>query len=204
MPLSFKSLSHGDIAFGFFNIESDLLLLENYFFFADDFCRLIASAAKEDGSDREMQTAPAPEKTTLYHLTGYVITSPSDVGDLMGAIHGIHFSGFIGEVYKRFPFPSDPAGFKQNPEGTQTRQIITDIIQQFAVTDKITITFLNNRELSIGKYRFDLSGFHELLHYVDRGGYPRWKDELKPGYVLDMNNTIRKSNHLFFKGAFPG
>ena len=28
MPLAFESLSHGTIAFGFFNIESDLLLLD--------------------------------------------------------------------------------------------------------------------------------------------------------------------------------
>ncbi len=32
MPLSFRSENHGNIAFGFFNIESDMLLLENYFF----------------------------------------------------------------------------------------------------------------------------------------------------------------------------
>ncbi|MGD2186296.1 MAG: hypothetical protein PVI71_09215 [Desulfobacterales bacterium] len=32
MPLAFESLSHGSIAFGFFNIETDMLLLENYFY----------------------------------------------------------------------------------------------------------------------------------------------------------------------------
>jgi len=35
--LAFKSLSHGTVAFGFFNIESDLLLLDRRFFFAADF-----------------------------------------------------------------------------------------------------------------------------------------------------------------------
>ena len=45
MPLSFKSESHGDIAFGFFNIESDMLLLENYFFFADKFCEWMTQMA---------------------------------------------------------------------------------------------------------------------------------------------------------------
>jgi hypothetical protein len=29
----------------------------------------------------------------------------SDIGNLMGAIYGIDFRGFIGEVYKLFPFP---------------------------------------------------------------------------------------------------
>jgi hypothetical protein len=33
MPLTFESISHGTIAFGFFNIDSDMLLLEKYFFF---------------------------------------------------------------------------------------------------------------------------------------------------------------------------
>jgi len=38
MPLTFESLSHGTIAFGFFNIESDMLLCDRYFLFADDLC----------------------------------------------------------------------------------------------------------------------------------------------------------------------
>jgi hypothetical protein len=36
MPLAFESESHGTIAFGFFNIESDVLLLDRYFFFTTD------------------------------------------------------------------------------------------------------------------------------------------------------------------------
>jgi hypothetical protein len=28
MPLAFESINHGTIAFGFFNIESDMLLLD--------------------------------------------------------------------------------------------------------------------------------------------------------------------------------
>ena len=34
MPLAFESLSHGTVPFGFFNIDSDTLLLDRYFFFA--------------------------------------------------------------------------------------------------------------------------------------------------------------------------
>ena len=45
MPLSFESMSHGTIAFGFFNIESDMLLCDRYFFFADDFCVKIGQMA---------------------------------------------------------------------------------------------------------------------------------------------------------------
>ncbi len=36
MPLLFQSLSHGEIPFGFFNIETDMILLNNYFIFASD------------------------------------------------------------------------------------------------------------------------------------------------------------------------
>ena len=35
MPLPFLSRSHGAIAFGFFNIESHLLILDQVFFFAN-------------------------------------------------------------------------------------------------------------------------------------------------------------------------
>ncbi len=51
MPLSFRSESHGDIAFGFFNIESDMLLLENFFFFADVFCKKMIEISREDELD---------------------------------------------------------------------------------------------------------------------------------------------------------
>lgn len=37
MPLAFESISHGTLPFGFFNIESDMLLLDHYFFFASDY-----------------------------------------------------------------------------------------------------------------------------------------------------------------------
>ncbi len=34
MPISFPSKSHGQIPIGFFNIETDMLLLDRYFFFS--------------------------------------------------------------------------------------------------------------------------------------------------------------------------
>jgi hypothetical protein len=49
MPLSFESLSHGTIAFGFFNIESDMLLCDRYFLFADDFCANIVALVENAG-----------------------------------------------------------------------------------------------------------------------------------------------------------
>ena len=105
MPLAFDSLSHGKIAFGFFNIETDLLLLNRYFFFASDFCRHLMKAAE---GLREGKWEAAWEVYSLEEAA---------VGNLMGAIHGFDLRGFIGEVYRLFPFPEDPEGFKQNPEG---------------------------------------------------------------------------------------
>jgi len=90
MPLAFESLSHGTLAFGFFNIESDMLLCDRYFFFADDFCRQLTQMADAAGrSDYE----------TKWPL--FAIDRPETVGDLMGAIHGVRFTGFIGAVYRQ-------------------------------------------------------------------------------------------------------
>jgi len=111
MPLAFKSENHGEIAFGFFNIESDMLLLENYFFFADQFCRWICELAGRNDS---------AEKHSVVCDGIYYIEKFDDVGDLMGAIHGVRLTGFIGDLYRVFPFPSDPAAFKQNPAGCNT------------------------------------------------------------------------------------
>ena len=33
-------------------------------------------------------------------------------------------------------------------------------------------------------------------------GYPHWKDEIRPQYVLDMEKAIQKSRNIFFKGVF--
>ena len=46
MPLAFRSISHGILPFGFFNIESDLLLLDHYFLFASNFCKNVAHIAE--------------------------------------------------------------------------------------------------------------------------------------------------------------
>ena len=94
MPLAFESLSHGTIAFGFFNIESDLLLLDRYFIFAEDFCKYTEKIAKNGRGQAY---------NALWQIQ--VIEAVKDIGDLMGAIHGVRFSGFIGELYRHFPFP---------------------------------------------------------------------------------------------------
>ncbi len=191
MPLAFRSKSHSNIAFGFFNIESDMLLLEKYFFFADDFCRWVNQMAKEDDFGIK----------SFGHQV-YYIADPNDIGDLMGAIHGMKFTGFIGKLYTLFPFPDDPKAFKQNPKGFATRQVVRSHIESIAKIKDISIEILKDDQAKIGSYVFDKNGFHELINYVWKGGYPRWKNEVRPKYVIDMKDCIEKSRNSFFKGVF--
>lgn len=190
MPLEFQSLSHGPIAFGFFNIESDMLLMDHYFFFAREFCKYISdlSERKEDDS-----------KKHIWQV--YYIERPSDIGNLMGAIHGVIFQGFIGEVYKVFPFPSLPEGFKQKPEGAKNRKIVENLIQHFAgIIDIAVVSDEGRKRVSIGDYSFSRDSFQDLIEYVWRGGYPRWQNEVRPDYVLAMKKAIETSNELLFEG----
>jgi hypothetical protein len=191
MPLSFRSQSHGNIAFGFFNIESDMLLLENHFFFADAFCRWMNEMAKKD--DDELKR---------LECQVYFIADSEDIGDLMGAIHGMRFTGFIGKIYTLFPFPDDPQAFKQNPQGYQTRKIVTSEIERVSEKKDILIEFLEDGPVKVGPYLFDKDVFHEMIRYVWQGGYPRWKDEIRPEYVIEMRKRIIDSHNCFFKGVF--
>jgi len=190
MPLEFDSLSHGKIAFGFFNIETDMILLNNYFLFAQDFCEHISEVAK------------TPLKKIYDSSWGiYVIENNSDIGNLMGAIHGIDLRGFIGEVYKLFPFPKHQDNFKQKPEGFKNRILIEELIQKYA--ERIDIRLVMNqkdRKIGIGEYIFNKSSFHELIKYIWLGGFPRWKDNVRPDYVLKMKGMIEKSKNPLFDG----
>ena len=42
--------------------------------------------------------------------------------------------------------------------------------------------------------------FHELINYVWRGGYPRWKDEIRPDYVVSMKKTLSNDPRGVFDG----
>ena len=180
MPLSFETLSHGTIAFGFFNIESDMLLCDRYFLFAEDFCGHVVDMTANAGT-QDHQTA----------WSVWVIETAEDIGDLMGAIHGVRFTGFIGELYGHYPFPREPAKFKQNPEGAQTRTLVKDIISRYARLIEIRVAVdLEQMDVAIGSYRFSRRQFQELLKYVWRGGYPRWKNEVRPACVTEMNEQI--------------
>ena len=190
MPLAFESISHGTIAFGFFNIDSDMLLLDRHFFFSTEFCNHINEISAGDADGFRQST------WRVYH-----IPDPERIGDLMGAIHGVRFVGFMGEVYRRYPFPQKEADFKQKPEGTRTQGIVEKIIEKYA--KRILVPFMMDEaqnEVAIGPYRFSRGQFQALIRYVWQGGYPRWKNEQRPDYVLAMRDRIDASDCLLFQG----
>lgn len=195
MPLEFQSQSHGPIAFGFFNIESDMLLLEQYFFFAPQFCRQVVALA-QPGSEGEVRGG---------QWSVYAIEDRRMVGNLMGAIYGVTFHGFIGELYKLYPFPRRTEEFKQKPEGFRTRQVVENLIQEYARVKEISfIADPHERTVTIGDYVFTGEWFQELVKYVWRGGYPRWKDEIRPEYVMEMKKAIEGIECFPFQGLmFP-
>ena len=188
MPLAFESLNRGTIAFGFFNIETDLLLLQQYFFFADDFCTRVLRLAQ----------GQEPHETAWEV---YCIEDQRKIGDLMAAIHGIRYTGFIGEVYKQFPFPKSEAGFKQKPEGFQNRVWMVSLLERWAVSKTVPVRVDRDHEtVSIGEYLFTKEVFHQLIQYVWVGGYPRWKEGIRPDYVMEMKGNLEKSSSWLMKG----
>ncbi len=189
MPLAFHSLSHGEVAFGFFNIDTDMLLLDVHFFFADDFSAAVSELASFE--------ADGPARVSLDAYT----LDRGRIGDLMRAIHGIEFRGFIGDVYKRFPFPAEEEKFRQQPEGFETRGIIEEMIRPYAGRRTIPIACDDRRlAVNIGGYLFDRRVFQGLILYVWQGGYPRWRDGLRPAYVTEMMQATERSRSPLFQG----
>ena len=189
MPLAFDTLSHGKIAFGFFNIESDMLLLEQYFLFGSEFCEHIASMAEKAGKD-----------ASTSRLTVYVIEDRGKIGDLMGAIHGIRHTGFIGELYRICPFPREPEAFKQKTAGVLSQEKVRGIIAGYASQTRLAIDVQENYAgVSIGEYRFSLKTFHELIRYVWSGGYPGWQKDIRPDYVNAMKAKIEDHRQGLFE-----
>jgi hypothetical protein len=190
MPLAFDSLSHGSVAFGFFNIESDMLLLDRYFLFADEFCKYAEDIADNAGGQN-------------YQTTWQVriIHTAEAIGDLMGAIHGVRYIGFIGELYRCFPFPPRAQDFKQNPQGFKSQSPVCEIISKYAKQLEIHVSVENSgREIRIGEYRFSRTQFQSLIDYVWRGGYPRWQDEIRPAYVSTMRDKVMRNCEGIFEG----
>ncbi|MCP4629130.1 MAG: hypothetical protein GY850_37350, partial [bacterium] len=181
---------HGSIAFGFFNIESDMLLCDRYFLFASEFCRYVMDMAEKAGQS---------DYQKLWQVQ--YIESAESIGDLMGAIHGVRHSGFIGDLYRCYPFPSRPQGFKQNPQGFKTQSQVNEIISDYADALEIQVEIARaGSQIQIGEYRFNRTQFQKLIDYVWRGGYPRWQGEIRPAYVKAMHGIILQNRNGIFEG----
>lgn len=188
MPLGHRSLSHGVVAFGFFNVDTDCLLLNNVFFFASDFCAWVQRWATEG--------PPQEERVPVY-----VIHNQSDIGNLHWSIQGHDHHGFIPHVHRIYPFPAAPEDFKQKPEGWQVRDVIEPILREYASLEDMVVRFDEAKGLiHLGEFIFDRSGFRELLDYVWRGGMPMWRANERPQYVLDMIEAVRTSPYWPFQG----
>jgi len=188
VPLAFHSISHGTIAFGFFNIETDLLLLENLFFFASDFCTVVSSLAR-------VQT----HESKRTRLPGYCIDRAGDLGNLMGAIQGTDLGGFIGHVYRLFPFPRNPEDFKQKPYGDRHRPEVETVLCGWARSIQIPVAWeAGVQVVKIADFTFSAAAFRELVSYVWQGGMPGWQDNARPEYVMAMRETITASMTLLF------
>ncbi len=180
MPLAFPSRSHGTIVFGFYNIETDSLLLEDLSFFCTDFCGALAQIPPTSGGRAD--------------LPGYRFASRRAIGDLMGAIRGERFEGYLGEVYRRWPFPKDPAAFRQRLEGHRTRPEVERLLARWARRVTIPITWAPAQDLAtIGPYEFSTTQFRALLEYVARGGYPTWEGFLETGACPPWVATLAKA-----------
>ncbi len=183
MPLAFETKNRETVAFGFFNIETDMLLLEHYFFFASDFCEKVARMAEE-----------IRKGVSQWRLKGFDIADVSKIGDLHGAIRGEWYVGFIGEVYRHFPFPDAMEEFKQNPEGFRTREVVENLIRKYGEPLDIPLGINEKKkDVVIGNYSFSYPEFQALIRYVWRGGYPLWKNDTRPRYVMEMKEIIEKN-----------
>lgn len=164
-----------------------MLLLDRYFFFASDFCRHVIDLAR-DYSDKPYQA------DWSVHVLPY-----EAIGNMQGSITGTDLSGFIGAVHRIFPFPKDLADFKQNPEGYAARERIEALATTFVPVQSVPAAADPNGEfVAIGEYVFNRPQFQALLVYVWLGGYPRWKDTVRPDYVLEMAAAVKLSDHPLF------
>jgi len=190
MPLAFPSKNHGTIAFGFFNIETDMLLLEHIFFFADLFCRAVVSLAEQ-----------SEEVNASVQMDGFQIDQPALIGNLHGAIQGVDLHGFIGETYRQFPFPSSPEGFKQKPYGEKNQPFMKGLVRKFGTNAPIQLLWdRGSASVSVDGFVFEQEVFGALIGYVHRGGYPRWQDETRPHYVQAMMARLAEIGSPLLKG----
>lgn len=158
--------------------------------------------AGEAGADEAGKAkAEAQSEANIDTTLEFHILPPKSIGSLHGAIQGTLLTGFIGEVYRLFPFPARQEDFKQQPEGDANREPVERLLLQYAPAQAIPITSHRDTDIiSIGDIILSRAVFHQVLDYIDGGGMPGWRDGLKPDYVVAMGEAVRqKGNWLFEK-----
>ncbi|MBI5487066.1 MAG: hypothetical protein HY905_07015 [Deltaproteobacteria bacterium] len=180
MPLAFRSRSHGVVAFGYFNIRTDLLLLDHLFLFTDRFCRGALAVL-----------LPPPGAPPRTEVDGWRIDDPRRLGSLDGAISGRDLHGFLGDSYRRWPFPERRADFRQDPDGERNRQETEALVLRWGTPLDIPLVRRpDDRTVTLGATVFDDDEFLRLVAYVDRGGLPRWRDDRRPDVVADLMRQL--------------
>ena len=165
---------------------------DTYFVFASDFYREISEVAAHRAGERIIRSWPV-----------YVLTN-EEIGNLMAAIHGVDLRGFIGDIYRLFPFPAKEDDFAQNPEGHMTRDAVTRFIERYCPPSRVAFAVdASGSTVEIGDYVFTREVFRELLRYVWLGGYPKWKNGQRPDYVVAMVESLSLSCHPLFQGMAP-
>lgn len=189
MPLAFESKSHGQVAFGFFHIETQMLLLEENFFWARDLCAWFGELAR----------GQAPAQTGLE---GWRMESHLAMGDLHGAIEGTRLHGFIGRLYGEMPFPAEESQFKQKPVPAFARLRLESIIGGFGQAGQVPLVTDHQRGMvSIGGYVFDRAGLCQLANYVWMGGMPGWLGGARPGFLEEMAAALKTGGSPWFAGC---
>jgi hypothetical protein len=187
MPLAFQSLNRGTVAFGFFHIETDLVLLERRVFWCRQLCELFSDLA-----------ATGPDRELWARLPGW---EPAKLGDLHGAIAGVSHAGLIGELYRRWPFPADPAGFRQRAAGAAPREEVEAILAAHGRPVEWEVVAPRGGEaLEVDGTAFDAAGVRALAAYVWRGGMPGWQEGRRPDYLWEAAEAWRAAANPLLAG----
>jgi hypothetical protein len=75
------------------------------------------------------------------------------------------------------------------------------MIERYAVRTALEVsTSHGDATIVLGEVAFSRASFQEIVRYVWRGGYPKWRNGQPPAYVSAMREAVEKSEHWLFAG----